>query len=228
MTIQEAHIDFKVKLNKIDTNQKRNFSPEEIDWLLNEAQSQYFRTRYNSINLTKAGFEENQLRIDELSNLHIKYPEQPDINVIVKDVDLVELPLRSFIKPYYHLTSITVYDETCKQWLSCIHARHSEYLEEIKNPFNKFTAIYNFGRDSLIPDSSSIYIYKNISKVRVSYLTYPRKLYIGTYEHPDSTLTSPQGFELPEFTHSLIVDLAVNEAERILRGGFNDKVLVNN
>lgn len=224
MTIQEAHIDFKVKLNKIDTNQVKNFGDDEIDWLLNEAQGQYFRTRYNEVNLTKQGFEDNQLRIDELSNLHIKYPEQEEITLVPVNGQ-TELRLGSLIKPYYHLTSINVYDESCKQWLACVHAKHSDYLEELRNPFNKFTAIYNFGKTSN-DDGTSIYIYKNVTKARVSYLTYPKKLYIGTYTHP--TLTTPQGFELPEFTHSSIVDLAVNEAMRILAGDFSQKVLTNN
>lgn len=225
MTIQEAHIDFKVKLNKIDTNQVKNFGDDEIDWLLNEAQGQYFRTRYNEVNLTHKGFEQNQLRIDELSNLHIKYPEQEEITLVPINNEYAELRLASLMKPYYHLTSISVYDETCKQWLNCVHSKHSEYLEELKNPFNKFTAIYNFGKTST-DDGTSIYIYKPVTKARLSYLTYPKKLYVGTYPHP--TLTTLQGFELPEFTHSLIVDLAVNEAMRILAGDFSQKVLTNN
>jgi len=225
MTIQEAHVDFKVKLNKLDTNQTKNFEPEEIDWLLHEAQQQYFRTRYNQVNLTRAGFEDNQLRIDELSNLHVKFPEQPEITLVPSDN--VELKLSTLVKPYYHLTSLNVYDESCKQWLSCVHSKHSDYLEELRNPFNKFTALYNFGRDSE-GKNTSIYIYKPVSKAKITYLTYPSKPYIGGYVHPDGVTTTTKGFDLPEFTHPLIVDLAVNEAERIIKGGFAEKVLANN
>ena len=37
MTIQEMHYDFKMKLNKIDSEQYRNLRIPEIDWKLNEA-----------------------------------------------------------------------------------------------------------------------------------------------------------------------------------------------
>ena len=38
MTIEEQHYDFKMKLNKIDSQQYRNLIIPQIDWLLNEAQ----------------------------------------------------------------------------------------------------------------------------------------------------------------------------------------------
>ena len=43
MTVQEMHYDFKMKLNKIDSEQYRNLRVPEIDWLLNEILQIYHR-----------------------------------------------------------------------------------------------------------------------------------------------------------------------------------------
>ena len=43
MTIEEQHYDFKMKLNKIDSQQYRNLIIPQIDWLLNEAQELFVK-----------------------------------------------------------------------------------------------------------------------------------------------------------------------------------------
>jgi hypothetical protein len=69
MTIQEAHIDFKLKWDKVDNKYNRNFTDEEVDWLLNDAQLAFIRTRFNPSNIAKAGFESTVSRLNELSNI---------------------------------------------------------------------------------------------------------------------------------------------------------------
>ena len=48
MTVENMHFDFKMKLNKVDSAKNRNFRPEEIDWLLNEAMDIFIKQRYHS------------------------------------------------------------------------------------------------------------------------------------------------------------------------------------
>ena len=60
MTINEMHYDFKVKIDKVDSMSKKNFLPNEIDWIINEAIQIFVKQRYGQNNLKRAGFESIQ------------------------------------------------------------------------------------------------------------------------------------------------------------------------
>ena len=68
MTVEEMHIDFKRKANKVDSEKKRNFRPEEIDMYLNEGQELFFKREY-------AYFEVNQKITDDLRMLVVRGEE---------------------------------------------------------------------------------------------------------------------------------------------------------
>lgn len=223
MNIHELHIDFKIKFDKIDTLQKKDFTDAEIDWLLNEAQEQFFRNHYKPNNLSRSGFEVTQDRIDELSNLHIKYPLQKEILPIKIEENLYEVDLANLDFPYYHLTYLEVKDNC--GYKRAKHVSSDDYSNSIKNPFYNDLPIYNFGR-STNNKNSSIYIYFPIESVKLSYLRRPSKVNKGTYEYFDKVLPE-QGLEFPDYTHPMIVDLAVTEAVRIMSNNFNDKIITN-
>ena len=74
MDIINAHYDFKVKLNKVDSQQYRNLLVPEIDWVLNSAQLLIVKAISNprhAKRLERYGFELNQRNIDDLSPLVI-------------------------------------------------------------------------------------------------------------------------------------------------------------
>ena len=60
MTIKEMTYDFKIKLDKVDSLSKKNFLPNEIDWILNEAIALFVKQRYGQNNSKRAGFESVQ------------------------------------------------------------------------------------------------------------------------------------------------------------------------
>lgn len=70
MTIRDMHYDFKVKLNKIDSQQNRNLLVPEIDWMLNEAMGSYVRAivqpKYKEQIQERTGYEFNQRTIDDI------------------------------------------------------------------------------------------------------------------------------------------------------------------
>jgi len=69
MNIQEMHYDFKIKLNKLDSEQYRNLLVPEIDWLLNSATELFIKMinnpRYNPI----PGFEKTRRDTEDLKNI---------------------------------------------------------------------------------------------------------------------------------------------------------------
>lgn len=212
MTIEEAHIDFKIKYDKVDTKFNKNFKDEEIDWLLNNAQYHFIRTRFHGSNIAKASFEDNSSRVNELSTLHIQFPEEPEHDVIPVDYGnykLAKLPVEVFSDKYLYLTSISAYNLDCKAWVLPIFQDHATYLEEILNPFNAENYIFNINGEN---DKAVIYLYGNVSKVRVSYLKHPNRVFKGTYNNPFISSTAPVQFSLPEHTHPIIVDIAVELA----------------
>lgn len=72
MTVQEQHIDFKRKLNKIDSQKYRNLRPEEIDLYLNEGMEVFIKKRIGLNNIYKKGFESTQKRVEDLRDIHVK------------------------------------------------------------------------------------------------------------------------------------------------------------
>jgi len=66
MTVEDMHYDFKMKLNKIDSQKYRNLLIPEIDWKLNEAQEIFIKTIAQPRYKNQLGFEINQRSIDDI------------------------------------------------------------------------------------------------------------------------------------------------------------------
>ena len=95
MTIQESHYQFKLNMDRIDTFSSADFTKSEIDWLLNEASLIFVKRRFSADHNTKRkGFENSQIRIDDLSTLVIKYPLQPALTPALLDTGVYEVDLK--------------------------------------------------------------------------------------------------------------------------------------
>lgn len=222
MNIQEMHYDFKFKLDKVDSQSRENFNVAEIDWILNRAQEVFVKRRYSPNNLYRLGFEGNQKRIDDLSTLVVKYPEQPDINLIQHD-NTYELPLDELKYPYYFFLQgeVEVVEPNCIKFAKMKYIQHDDLNFALEDPFNNSTSnsiLFNFGRSS-DGTTSSIYLYpatETLSKARITYLKQPRQLSFGTYTYINGVTLPEQSSELPEHTHAEIVDIAVELASTII------------
>lgn len=215
MTITESHYQFKINMDRIDSLSNPDFRPEEIDWLLNEAQRIFVSQRISSqSNPKRKGFEGSQKRIDDLSTLVVKYPLQPYLIPIANN-GVYEVILDSLAFPYLHLLSGYVELEVADNCLKEARLRfvqHDDYRETLKDPFNSPSQEFipfNFGRSST--GTSSIYMYPGqytINKVYLEYLKRPRQVNLGNYTYIDGNVYPPTSFELPEHTHREIVDIA--------------------
>lgn len=73
MLVQEMHIDFDIKYQKINTNNFDTFLPQEKDWLFNVAQNRVLRKFTNPhLNRTRKGGEDNFNRYEVFKNLITK------------------------------------------------------------------------------------------------------------------------------------------------------------
>jgi hypothetical protein len=67
-TVKELHIAVRQSLQKVASNQNRNFLPEEIDWALNVNQERYVKSRIKRTE-TGTGFALDQKMLDDISDL---------------------------------------------------------------------------------------------------------------------------------------------------------------
>jgi hypothetical protein len=242
MLITEMHYDFKIKADKVDSLRNENFEPFELDWLINEAQLIFLKTRTALNNVYQAGFEKIQKRVDDLSTLLVKFPEQPALSVplLLNSNGVYELKLNRLTHKYFQLQRVEV--EITKPNCGSKRVRKSEFAREnnigniLTNPYEKpsfewSSVPHQFGRSS-DGESASIYFYTNneftVSACYPEYLKMPKRVWIGTYNSLDGNYTLPVtptnpvvSSEFPEHTHNEIVDIAVNEAARIIKSDPN-------
>lgn len=70
MTIQDAHIQFQLRADKIDSNAYDQVLPEEVDVYLNLAQRRFVKERFEPrSNSHQVGFEQSIKRIEDLRHL---------------------------------------------------------------------------------------------------------------------------------------------------------------
>lgn len=69
MTVAEMHIGFQIGVDKVSSLGYPGFEPEEIDYLLNQAQDQFVKTRYTGNTPGGKGFEQTEKRMDDIRNV---------------------------------------------------------------------------------------------------------------------------------------------------------------
>ena len=232
MTIRELHYDFKYKIDKVDSLQRQNFIPAEIDWILNEAIRIFIKQRFGITNNKKLGFETSQKRIQDLRTLQINSPtsKQPAIIPSLVSGNMYELKLSNLAFNFLFLTRLTakVSKTGCVDKVARVKEIQHDDLSDVllANPFYKPSfewgeVVCNFARTDQTADSiGSIYLYTDgtftIPEVYVEYLKFPNKVCLGGYTDMNGSSTVTVECDLPEHSHSEIVDIAVTEAARII------------
>lgn len=217
MGIKEFHYDFKLKKDKIDSLQKRNFNRAEIDWLINEAILTFTKTRISGLNVHRTGVEESQKRMDDLSTLNIKFPIQPLLVPENAGNNTFILELEDLSYPYYHYLRGWANTPICSN-ISLRPTQQDDLNDAQDDPFNESSASefirFNFGKGR---KKQALFIYSNdeITGVCIEYYKLPQRVHYGGYTSLDGILTNATDSDLPDHTHNEIVNLAVTIAESI-------------
>lgn len=168
MLIDQMHYEFKLIWDRIDSNDRPNFQPVEVDGFLNQAIDIFVKTRYNFDKFVpqgktgqEIGFETNQFRIDELASLHIKSPEvQPEITPANVVNDIYEFRLNDLGNNingqyfrYMFATKIVlkVIKDKCIKYID----GYNWQIDDKKNHFNDPSYVWsrahcNFGKSSTV------------------------------------------------------------------------------
>jgi len=231
MTIKGMHYDLKSKLNKIDSQQYKNFRIPEIDWKLNEAIDIYIKKLFAPRGNNFYGFEVNQRLIDDLRPLVIDNKKLLDIVEETNKFIVFKLP-----EDYmFYISSHSLLGNE-----ECPYKRIRTFIRQHDDMFNEntfYNTSYEWGEINGYFTSKGLKIFKEDGfTIKSVYLNYYRKhkyvhnaedfLPNSTYTHPDGNmLVGTQDCELPEHTHREIVDLAVlNMAGELLMPDYNIKL----
>jgi len=215
MTIQEMHYAFKIALNKIDSQQYRNLTIPEIDFLLNQAVDLFIkmnvRPRYNII----PGFEKTQRDTDEIRSVVIADQRLETIeDVRTENYTYFRLPDDY---QYYISAEVIMNNGVCGDKKGRLIVRqHDDRFED--SPFDRSS--FDWGEINAVFDSIGIRCYKESNvTLNTLLLTYiPLLPYIhfaegmpnNTYTNlRNETLTGVQHCTLPDTSHSEIIDIAV-------------------
>lgn len=218
MTVAEMQYEFKVGMDKVDSLSSPNFTPEEIDILLNNAQDQIIAQRAFRNNVRREGLEETQKRVDDLKNLVANYSTTTFTSTVDSKANgvFVNLPAnyRHAIQEEADVTFNDCAGTSTTGLAEVIPLSHDRYNRIIRDPFNTPSEeiVYRLGfeatggneRFELITASNVA-----MSNYKLRYLREPQSIRYGTqYQTP----TTDVDCELSEHIHREIVALAVKNA----------------
>lgn len=211
-TVRNMHYDFKQKLNKVDSNQNKNFQVPEIDWKLNEAMGVFIKQVAHPKFNPNAGTETSQRSIDAIRPLIIENYQITAIKVPSENVYSATLPPDYMI----HLSSsANCTKATCVAKIRTTLVQHDDKEDAFySSNFEWRDVNVMFAGNSLRVLTDGTF---TVDKVYLSYVRHPKWIHSavdfvgGSYAMPDgeTVLTGYQECELPLEVHSEIVDLAV-------------------
>lgn len=232
--IEKAHQIIKLKCNKLDSNNRLDLNPANIDILLNLKQKDFIDRCFKSDGTVKRlGFEGDQFTIDQISNLVISYPEQNSVIPINRGEGVFEVPFRFLKYPTRH--PVRIYANTDCGVVNIDIKSHSELNFLLNDFYNKPKKAWRRAPATISKDStnagSSIYIYSNnnfiIDTVFVDYIKDPVDCFLGGYDSIE-TVFNKEGYTAsddpvdPEITNlDLLTDLVKEEWESMLVDDYN-------
>jgi hypothetical protein len=230
MTIDLWHFEFKLRHNNIDSQHKKDFNPAEIDSILNDAIQIWKEQHYSGSNHKQTAFEVTQQRIDDLSSLVIKYPDQPVLIPEKLNNEVFEVKLSNLKYDYDHLVRVSGIIDGCTNKVNVKLVQHDDLNQYLEDPFKRPSIwpfprlIGNFGKTKTDSATSvkdrSFYIYSNgtfdVKEIYFEYLKTPKQICLGGYKDQLGVDKTRVESDIPDKYHSQIIDIAVDEVRRIL------------
>lgn len=214
MDIKEMQYDIKFKLNKIDSEQYKNFRIPELDWAINEAEEIFVKSIAEPRTSNYLGFEINQRTIDDIRTIVVN-----DATIVPTKINnetyKVSLP-QDYM--FYISANVIISKEKCADRTArAILRQHDDRFEA--SPFD--TSSFEWKEVNIRFYEDGIKLFTDgtfeIKEVKLNYIR--KRKYIhnaqdflptSSYKLPSGViLTGTQNCELPEHTHREIVDIAV-------------------
>lgn len=227
MTIAQQHKEFKIRLNRVDSNHDQDFLPWEIDSFLNRA-ALFMLDHYGELR----EFGKGQFHKDLLAPFTIVYPEQEELPLTVVDTTLYEVPFSSLKYDYHHLIRAYFHLNDINIEVSILPLDKISLSEDaITGSDLKWGKLIGYIGKSSMEDSSSLYLRSSddlsTKRIRLEYVRIPKAVFYGGYDTIEylrcvqlgggqsecgqyyNANTDPVDSEFPSSYHSLQVDIAV-------------------
>lgn len=208
MNIEQMHYDFRMKLNKIDSQQYKNLIIPQVDWILNEAQELFVKMIAQPRIATQYGYEIGTRTLMDIRTIVVEEkPIAPTTNIITLPQDFW-----IYVSSYCNMKKGKCTQKSLKTYIR----QHDDDFEN--SAFD--CSSYEWKTVNAVLNENGIKLYSKDFTIDTLFLTYIKKLnYIhdakdfqgGSYKLPGVSvpLTSSVNCELPEHTHKEIVDIAV-------------------
>ena len=230
MIIAEQHREYKIRGNKLDSNNYEDLSPSRIDSLLNNA-SVFIVEHYGEL----SKFGNSQWQKDLFGTLLVKYPDQPALVPDDTQGQQYEYNLSNLKYDYHHLDSAYV---QCGNLVVPVSLTTNDQMQKkndaYQKPSFKWKRLLGHIGKSSNASSTSLYVYSDVDlndkALRLEYVKYPKKVFFGYYDSTEyldckkreqlglpvedcsgyyNVADAPVNSELPLSMHSLQVDVAV-------------------
>lgn len=213
MQILDMHFAFKQKFNSLDTSSRRSFQPQEIDWLLNEAQTQFVLSRAD---FRTQGLSEGQRILDDLRPLFTDATVVPVSNLASFPPDLLlSLKVEARVtKPGCGTKVIRVFN------MAHDDEHQKDTFTQSSFEWEELNAEYRQGSLLLFPTDFTI------DDVVFTYIKNPPLMHYAPtpYRLPSGVvLTGIVDCILPIHTHNTIVDMAVANATVDMSGDLQSR-----
>lgn len=178
MTVEEQHIDFKRKVNKIDSATNMNFEVPFIDEYLNEALGIFIKRRIQPNNIYRVGFESTQKRIEDLRDIVVKTPYDRPVITLIKEDDNTYTGSLPDDYLYYIRGNVSAKKGECTKRLSCIIQQHDDLNNVLTSPF--YSPSFEWGELPIAFADNKIYVYSDGSfipeQLIVDYIRRPLRI----------------------------------------------------
>ena len=197
MDVRQMHHAIDIGVQMIDSHRNDDLLPDEIDYYLNKATTDFIKQQYSIIKSKPSTLEsENALE---------------NIQTIIDIFDGTNLTAGEFPNSYflefppdynYHINSYVEYSQgSFKVTRVVSYSELNTILNTDSNiPFFRLTPVMIKNNGMLILNDDD----DSISSVKVFYIKQPEKI-----SHPDSDSGTEQNSVLPEHTHETLIELAL-------------------
>jgi len=225
MSPKEFHIAINTGLQQFNTDVYEVYKPQELDLVINKMIERFVKQRfYFGSNPKGKGFEQNQKRYSDLHTLvktkAVAVPEGADKNEYAKyDETAFDLPedylfyvggiVEAKIDPFGEEPT----ESSPVSQIPVMLVEHEKLDYLMRNPFT--IKDHNASMGTIEESQMRIFIHKRslLKRLVVTYVCKPNKLDVLLYETDNQ-----QGLcDLPEHTHSEIVDLTIEHILEILQ-----------
>lgn len=212
MSPEEMIYTFRLKADKIDSKNAANIKIAAIIYLLNEGMMSLVIKRYGGRNTTyRAALEEIQKRRDEFQRIIVP-DEMLSAEKVNDEVYIADITKTKHTYMFLLRTNMYASKDACKDRKLRGLLTETDDLDLIEgsplddSSFEWGDCRFRIADDKLRMRSDGSFI---ITKARIDYLRYPKKIDIAGYKNFDGTASETAECELPKFLHSDIVDEAL-------------------